>query len=360
MREQREDAPLPDLLPAPAHHRPGGGFRNPWTTGENHGFGRFLKWVLVDRLTTRRPPPPPASAFPRMAPAYPSPRAPRDQLALTWVGHSTFLLQLGGWNILTDPVWSARASPVQFVGPRRHTAPGVALDALPPIDLVLLSHDHYDHLDSGTVRRLAAEHPQAKWVAPLGVGDWLRARGARAVAESDWWGELPLQPASDLPMSPLRLTSVPAQHFSGRTLGSRNGTLWCGWALRTPEHAVLFAGDTGRHAQWQSIGRKLGPFDLVLMPIGAYEPRWFMKAVHVNADEAVECFAEVADASDRSAGRPAPVMAAMHWGTFRLTDEPMDEPPRRARDAWTRAGLPDDNLWVLAHGETRTLGGARK
>ena len=348
--------PTPDGPAAPAHHRPGGGFRNPGTAGgERHGLGRFLKWVLVDRLTTRRAPDPPASAFPRMTPGFASPRAARDRLTLTWVGHSTFLLQVGGWNILTDPVWSARASPVPFAGPRRRSAPGIALDALPPIDLVLLSHDHYDHLDSRTVRRLAADHPHATWVAPLGVGDWLRAHGARAVAESDWWGELPLSPPTDLAMNPLRLTSVPAQHFSGRTLGSRNSTLWCGWAIRTKDHAVLFAGDTGRHAQWEAIGRRLGPFDLVLMPIGAYEPRWFMQAVHVNPDEAVECFTEVAGANGAAPGRRGPVMAAMHWGTFRLTDEPLDEPPRRARDAWARAGLPEEQLWVLAHGETRSM-----
>lgn len=352
----RDDAPTPHGAPAPAHHRPGGGFRNPGTVGgERHGIGRFLKWVLIDRLTTRRAPDPPASAFPRRTPDFASPRAPRDRLTLTWVGHSTFLLQVGGWNILTDPVWSSRASPVGFAGPRRRTAPGVALEALPPIDLVLLSHDHYDHLDSRTVRHLAAEHPRAKWVAPLGVGDWLRAHGARAVAESDWWGELPLHPPADLSMSPLRLTSVPAQHFSGRSLGSRNSTLWCGWTIRTTEHAVLFAGDTGRHAQWEHIRRRLGPFDLVLMPIGAYEPRWFMQAVHMNPDEAVQCFAEVAGANGVAAGPRGPVMAAMHWGTFKLTDEPLDEPPRRARDAWARAGLPAELLWVLAHGETRAL-----
>ena len=355
MQDRDDDVQSSDAPAAPAHHRPGGGFRNPWTDGERHGFGRFLKWVLVDRLTTRRLPDPPASAFPRMTPDFASPRAPRDRLTLTWVGHSTFLLQVGGWNILTDPVWGSRASPVRFAGPRRRTAPGVAFAELPPIDLVLLSHDHYDHLDSPSVRRIAAEHPQARWVAPLGVGDWLRKRGARAVAESDWWGELPLQAPADLPMSPLRLTSVPAQHFSGRSLRSRNSTLWCGWAIRTDVHAVLFAGDTGRHALWESIGRKLGPFDLVLMPIGAYEPRWFMRAVHVNADEAVDCFVEVVRANGAPAARPSPVMAAMHWGTFRLTDEPLDEPPQRARDAWTRAGLTEDRLWVLAHGETRTL-----
>jgi N-acyl-phosphatidylethanolamine-hydrolysing phospholipase D len=261
---------------------------------------------------------------------------------VTWVGHTTFLIQIGGLNVLTDPIWSERASPVQFAGPKRWVPPAVDFDALPPIDVILLSHDHYDHLDSSTVSRLAKRYPAIRWYAPLGVEAFLRRHGARDVVQSDWWDESAL--------GELRLTCLPAQHFSGRTLGQRNTTLWCGWALRTRTNSVFFAGDTALHPDFATIATRCGPFDVAILPIGAYEPRWFMGSVHMNPEDCINAVDQLETAQNGA----KLVMVAAHWGTFKLTDEPMDEPPIRMRELWLAAGRDSDALWIMRHGETRT------
>lgn len=330
---------------SPSHHRPGGGFRNPWPGTAPHGFRDFLRWVLFDRRSRARPAAPDRSAFARMAPSFAVPRASRDTLTVTRVGHSTFLVQLGALNVLTDPVWSKRASPIAFLGPRRRVAPGVDFDALPPIDLVLISHSHYDHLDDRTVRRLIASHPRARWLAPLGVAGLLTRRGAEYVSELDWWQEARVDDT--------RIACIPAQHFSGRGLGDRNDTLWCGWVVATGAWTMCFAGDTGLHPEFRAVGERYGPFDVTLLPIGAYDPRWFMRPVHMDPEEAVQAFIALDGAHDRGDARH--VMVPIHWGTFKLTDESLDEPPQRVRVAWERAELPDDDLWVLRVGETRTV-----
>jgi N-acyl-phosphatidylethanolamine-hydrolysing phospholipase D len=325
----------------PPHHRPEGGFRNPWPRAEQHGFGDFLKWV-VERRRNRRPDPDP-SVFTRVESQFVVPRATPEELTLTWIGHTSFLIQIGGRNLLIDPVWSERASPVQFAGPKRWVPPGVAFDRLPPIDIVVLSHDHYDHLDAGTVSRIAARYPAVSWFAPLGVGAFLRQRGARDVVERDWW--------QDADAGPIHLTCVPAQHFSGRSLGRRDRTLWCGWTIRSGRHAVLFGGDTALHPAFGEIAARTGPFDLAIMPIGAYDPRWFMGAVHMDPED---CMKAVNDLNAEQIGKRLTLVAA-HWGTFKLTDEPMDEPPVRMRNAWRASGLNASQLWVMQHGETRRL-----
>lgn len=386
----------------PAHHRAEGGFRNPWPTDEPRGLGDFLRWTVVERLTTPRRPAPTrsefAAAFPPVRPAFATPRSsPAGRLLATWVGHSTFLLQVGGLNVLTDPVWSAYASPVPGAGPRRWTPPAVDFDALPPIDLVLVSHDHYDHLDAPTVRRLVRRHPSALWLAPLGVADWLARRGTPNVVECDWWDEAWISasgvvgggrsggrrgsrggpptgkvtaaggaavPDARAPRPNdaaardevrARFTCVPAQHFSGRRVNDRNATLWCGWTLRAGGRSIYYVGDTGYFPTIADASRRGGgPFDLVLMPVGAYDPRWFMRPVHYAPEDAVRAYQELA-AAQGDGPRPPAVMAGMHWGTFKLTDEPMDEPPRRTREAWALAGLPTEALWIPAHGETREV-----
>lgn len=294
--------------------------------------------------------------FALATPDFPQ-RASAGEIIVTWIGHSSFLLQMEGVNVLLDPVWGGRASPVSFAGPRRHVPPGIAFDALPPIDLIALSHDHYDHLDLYTVRRLVREQPAAVWVVPLGVGAWLMRRGARVAAELDWW-----ESAS---VCGMKLTCVPAQHFSGRRINNRNATLWCGWAIRSASRAVLYAGDTGRHPEFGEITRRLGPFDAAFIPIGAYAPRWFMGPVHMAPEESVDAYREMAGANQ---GHPC-TFVAMHWGTFKLTDEPLDEPPALTRAAWSAAQLDPALLWIARHGETRMLpphsgsiasGGARR
>jgi N-acyl-phosphatidylethanolamine-hydrolysing phospholipase D len=251
---------------------------------------------------------------------------------------------MDGVNILTDPMWSDRASPVPFAGPSRWAAPGVAFEALPPIDVVLLSHDHYDHLDAPTVRRLAAAHPAAVWCVPLGVARLVRREGVARVEELDWWQGAELGCCA--------VTCTPAQHFSGRTLGARGTTLWSSWCVAGPRHRVHFGGDTGYHPEFARIAASCGPFHLALLPVGAYEPRWFMRPVHMNPDEAVRAWRDIAGAHPAA---PAPIFIPIHWGTFKLTDEPMDEPVRRLRELWEREGHPGDALRVLAYGETMVM-----
>jgi N-acyl-phosphatidylethanolamine-hydrolysing phospholipase D len=328
----------------PNHHRAEGGFKNPWPRSEMHGFRDFLKWTLVERRKKPRRPDPDPASFTRADPAFTVPRADPEQLTITWVGHTSFLIQIAGLNLLTDPVWSKRASPVQFAGPARWVAPAIEFDRLPPIDVVVLSHDHYDHLDSTTVSRIAERYPAAVWHSPLGVGSFLKQHGARDVNERDWWQESSV--------GSLQLTCVPAQHFSGRTLGRRNRTLWSGWTFRSGDRAVFFAGDTALHPEFAAIGQRCGPFELAILPIGAYEPRWFMGSVHMNPEDCIEAMSQLASTQN---GQRL-IMAAAHWGTFKLTDEPMDEPPKRMRELWQSVGQDARHLWIMHHGETRSVG----
>jgi N-acyl-phosphatidylethanolamine-hydrolysing phospholipase D len=248
---------------------------------------------------------------------------------------------MGGLNVLTDPVFSQRAFPVQWLGPRRVMDPGIPLDGLPPLDVVLLSHSHYDHLDKPAVKRLSRAHPEAVWVVPLELGVYLRPWGVKRIVELDWWQQTVVRG--------LQVTGTPARHFSARRVGDRNQTLWCGYALEINGTRAYFAGDTAYHPQFAEIAARCGPFDFVMLPIGAYDPRWFMHAMHADPEEAVQAYIDLT----RAAGGIMPLMLAIHWGTFRLTDEPMEEPPRRAAAAWRQHGLDAACLWAAAFGETR-------
>jgi N-acyl-phosphatidylethanolamine-hydrolysing phospholipase D len=327
----------------PAHHTPDGAFRNPWPDSEPHGLGDVLRWSR-ERRRVERAPTPVRGSFPTAAPSITHPRSAHDATAVTWVGHSTVLLQAGGLNILTDPMWSERAFPVQWMGPRRVMDPALAIESLPPLDVVLLSHSHYDHLDKATVKRLARGHPDATWVVPLKLGRYVTAFGVRHAVELDWWSGADVRGVS--------VSATPARHFSARRVGDRNRTLWSGFALTVAGRRIYFAGDSAYHPEFAEIGARYGPFDLVLMPIGAYDPRWFMHIVHVNPEEAVQAYSDLVSAHSAA---PLPLMLGIHWGTFRLTDEPMDEPPRRAQAAWQAAGFPDDRLWIARFGQTRAL-----
>jgi N-acyl-phosphatidylethanolamine-hydrolysing phospholipase D len=328
--------------PATSHHRPGGGFQNPWPDAELSNFRDFLRWRVKDRRNHQLTPSPPRDSLPRQKPAIVTPRAPHGYRSLTWVGHATTLLQLGPVNVLTDPMWSDRASPLQWIGPRRLMSPAVDFDALPPLDVILLSHNHYDHLDTGTVRRLATRFPDTPWLCPLGLSEFLLSLGIRTAFERDWW--------QTVETATLRATCVPAQHFSARGIRDRNDTLWCGWTIEADAARVFFAGDTALHPAFAEIGERFGAFDLVMLPIGAYEPRWFMRRVHMNPEDAVSAYQML-----RNGTGATPPCFVMHWGTFRLTDEPVEEPPLRFARRWLEAGLPDAANWTLAHGETRTL-----
>ncbi len=264
-------------------------------------------------------------------------RANRTAPTLTWIGHDTFLIQLAGRNMLTDPHFSPRAFPVQFAGPERWASPGLALKDLPAINMVFISHNHYDHLDERSVVKIARRNPEARFFVPLGLKRWCRRRRIRNVVELDWWQQTEYQDAT--------LHAVPVQHFSGRTATDRNKTLWCGWVIELGGRRIFFAGDSGYSKDFADIGARFPHMDLALIPIGAYEPRWFMQAMHVAPEESVKIHQDV----------KARYSVAMHWGTFRLTLEPMDEPPQRLARALDSAGIARDAFFVMQHGETRKL-----
>jgi N-acyl-phosphatidylethanolamine-hydrolysing phospholipase D len=320
-----------------------GRFAHPWSIpgGVARGFRDMMRWQL-QRLRTGESPW--RSAATRMAVPTPAlPRTAAGELRITWVGHATFLLQIDGVNILTDPVWSLRASPLAWAGPARVVPAAVDFDSLPPIDLVVLSHDHYDHLDSATVRRLHARHGDAlQWVTPLGYARWLRRRGVRSTIELNWWQSARLQTAGGM----VELTAAPVQHWTKRSPFDERRRLWASYRIAGSDRSVYFCGDSGWYDGFADTGAALGPFDASLLPIGAYEPRWFMRGAHMNPEEAVAAYRALGDTG---------LFVAMHWGTFLLTDEPPTEPPARARAAWAAAGLPPDDLWIAQHGETRVV-----
>jgi N-acyl-phosphatidylethanolamine-hydrolysing phospholipase D len=318
-------------------------YRNPWPDSEPHDYRDVLRFLLGSR-TAGRAPTPPRGSFPTATPNVIYPRAGERDFTATWVGHSTVLLQLSGMNVLTDPMFSERASPVQWMGPRRVMDPGLALEALPPIDVILLSHNHYDHLDRPAVKRISRANPDASWVVPLGLAAYIRSWGPREIVELDWWQQTSI--------GLLQVTATPARHFSARGPGDRNRSLWCGFALEIRGKRVFFAGDTAYHPEFPAIGAHSGPFDLVIIPIGAYDPRWFMHVVHVNPEEAVQIYQ---DLIAPHADKPRPLMLGVHWGCFRLTDEPMDEPPRRAIERWRELGLDRERLWIARVGETKAV-----
>jgi len=258
----------------------------------------------------------------------------RTAATITWIGHSTLLIQLDGVNILTDPHWSDRASPVTFAGPKRLVPPGIPFENLPPIDLVLISHDHYDHLDLETVRRLAELHHPV-FLVPLGLKAWFVEIGITEVEELNWW--------ESRRVKGLTVTCLPAQHFSGRALWDRNQRLWSSWAVAGSTKRIFFAGDTGYYSVFKEIGNRLGPFDLAAIPIGAYLPRAIMKMTHLTPEEALQLLADLQGQR----------FVAIHWGTFDLTEEPIEEPPQRLEAEAKRLGLDVSEVWVLKHGETR-------
>lgn len=325
-----------------SHHDPDGGFRNPWPDSGAPGPRALVKMIRERLSAERSTPTQRRGSFPTTLPAIVFPRGAPGAYTATWVGHSTILLQMGALNVLTDPVFSERAFPVQWAGPRRVMAPALALDALPPIDVVLLSHSHYDHFDKPATRRLAAQHPDATWIVPLKLGKYVKGFGVRHAIELDWW--------ETTDILGMQVTATPARHFSARRLGDRNKTLWCGYAIAHGGRRGYFAGDTAYHPEFTAIGRHAGPFDFVMMPVGAYDPRWFMHVVHVDPEEALQAFTDIMSGSPDAR---TPLMLGIHWGTFRLTSEPMDEPPKRTTARWRELGLDPGRLWMAAFGETR-------
>jgi N-acyl-phosphatidylethanolamine-hydrolysing phospholipase D len=304
-----------------APHRGEDGFFNPWEPFDFR-LSRFLRWQF-----SRNP-------FDKSRePAIP--RVPNDGAGLagrehsgtvTWVGHATVAVHDDDDVFLTDPHWSERA-----LVPRRVVPPGVPLESVPPDAFALISHNHYDHLDAGTVERLP---DTVAWYVPLGLADWFRERGRPRVVELDWW--------ESAQHGRWTITCLPSQHWSRRIEQGVNESLWCAWLVDSGERKYFFAGDTGYFPGFAEYGRRFGPIDVALLPIGAYEPRWFMRYQHMNPEDVVRATAEL------RAGH----MVAIHWGTFDLTDEPLDLPPQALREAVTAARADPDRFKVLAVGQT--------
>lgn len=297
-------------------------YRNLDGTTPDKGLVDLLKWQL-----TRR----------RVDAPFSTPRRANDGRALatpsahlTWIGHATFVQRLGGVLLATDPVWSERIHTI-----RRLTAPGVALEACPRIDVATISHAHYDHLDLPTLRRIG---PDALYVVPKDNADILRGAGLSNVVELGWW--------ESHTVGDLRITLVPAQHWSMRLPWDKNKRLWGGFVYESPEGTSYHAGDTAFSEQvFRAIRERFARIDWAMLPIGAYDPVWFMQAQHMGPEEAGRAL-ELLGAEH---------LVAMHWGTFKLTDEPLGEPPERLRAFWAERGHDLARLWVMDVGETRAL-----
>ena len=262
----------------------------------------------------------------------------RTQKTLTWIGHASFLIQLDGINILTDPHLTERASPIVFAGPSRTTPPGLAIEDLPEIDVIVISHNHYDHLDYQTILKITRKqiNRQPLVLVPLKLKKLLKSFGARNVKELDWWDTTTFKN--------LNIHSVPVQHWSNRSFNT-NKTLWCGWVFENEDFKSIFVGDTGYSKDFSTIQQKFGPMDLSMIPIGAYAPRWFMKDHHCNVEESIQIHKDLK--SKKS--------IAMHWGTFQLTDEPMDEPVKLLKKLTIENNFLPDEFIAMTHGESKII-----
>lgn len=300
-------------------------------TGSMPIIWRFIKWRFgISRSEAAQGAYVPAYAAPDLA-AIKSPDAGKVQL--TWVGHSTFLIQAAGLNILTDPIWSERASPVSWAGPKRLSRPGVDFADLPPIDIVLVSHTHYDHLDRPTILKLGNK---PRYIVPENVAPWFNAEKISNAEEVRWWQSTKIGGAT--------IHAVPAKHWSRRRLFAEEHMGWGGYIVETSAGIVYFAGDTGYHPEYfKEIGKRFPRIDLALIPIGAYYPQEIFGTYHIDPHDAVRIHQEVG--AKRSIG--------MHWGAFRLTQEPMSEPPRLLAREVEAAGLGADEFTTLKIGETR-------
>ena len=326
--------------PARPHHRPDG-FQNIDPAAQMpRPFGEFFRWQRERASLEIAPPKLDLSA---QVPDLGFIRGRTNHFSVTWIGHATALVQIGNTNVLTDPHFSERASPVQWLGPKRWQPPAVRLEELPRIDIVLISHNHYDHLDEHSVRRLNAQAGGPPlFVVPLGIERWLEGVGVTNARAMDWW--------DSLRVGEVTVYLTPVQHWSRRTLADANTTLWGGFvvegASRGKPRRFFFSGDTGYSREhFTGIGRRFGGFDLALLPIGAYEPRWFMSAQHVNPEEAVQIHRDLG----------ARLSVGIHWGTFQLTDEPLDQPATDLAAARGKLGVGSREFVTLRHGQTLRL-----
>lgn len=247
------------------------------------------------------------------------------------------MLHIDGNTLLTDPVFSRRASPLPFLGPQRRTPPALSVEQLQQLDAVVISHNHYDHLDDATIRRILKRFPDVTLFVPLGLGDWFRRRGARRIVELDWWQSFTWQG--------ITLSAVPAQHWSMRTLWNRNRSLWCGWVFEGRHHRFWFSGDTGYSPELLRIPERLGKIDAAALPVGAYAPRWFMAIHHMDPQSAVALWQQLG----------CPLAFPIHWGVFELADESLDDPVRELTAALDNLAPVNNSFRILKIGEYLSL-----
>jgi L-ascorbate metabolism protein UlaG (beta-lactamase superfamily) len=308
-------------------HFDGTRFRNP--TGQNGRPARDIPKMVST----------PRAQWPEEVPVQQRPAEPRRPEAwasVSFVGHSTFIVQTSNGTFITDPVFSERASPLSFIGPKRVRKPGVPLADVPPIDVVLLSHNHYDHCDLAALRAIRKRFDPLL-LTLVGNARLARSAGYTRIEELDWW-----QTAT---ASPVPVVATPAQHFSARTPFDRNRALWGGFVLDVDGRRLFFAGDTGYAAHFREVRHRLGAIDLALLPIGAYEPRWFMQQVHMNPHEAVQAHRDL----------EAHLSIGMHFGTFQLTAEGIDDPVTALHDARRAHGIAETAFVTLDFGESRQV-----
>lgn len=317
-------------------HFDGGRFFNPdWVDARSRVEAlRYLVHRSSPRWPYRNPP---------VGPRPPTSVEP-GQMRATFVNHSTVLLQMDRINLLTDPVWSDRVGPLNAVGPQRKRPPGIRFADLPPIDAVLISHNHYDHLDLPTLRRLKDAHRPVFFVG-LGNRQLLEDNGIDRVTEVDWWSSVVLRSSRD-PSAVVEIVGVPARHDSGRGMCDVGGSLWLGFVARGTAGSLYFAGDTGWGSHFRRIGERLGPIRLAVLPIGAYLPRWFMHPVHIGPNQAVRAHQALG----------AQTSLAMHFGTFQQGNDGEFTPLQDLSAALLKAGLSPERFWVLEHGEGRYVG----
>ena len=306
-------------------HFDGRQFSNP-TGLKAKGLGDVLQWMLKRKQGPWKEN--------KQIPFGDKPVPTSDELRITYVNHSTFLIQVGGINILTDPVWSERTSPFQFAGPKRMRPPGIKFEDLPKIDIVLLSHNHYDHLDLPVMMKIFQIH-KPKIITPLGVKAFLERNKISGHGDLDWWDEVGLNDS-------LKIQAVPAQHFSGRGTFDRDATLWCGYVIKRKEGNIYFVGDTGYNEKtFKEIGDRCAPIAVALVPIGAYKPQWFMSPIHCSPEEAVKIHIEV----------KAKVSIADHYGTFPLADDGEEDPKVELTKALEKLNVPKEQFRLLKEGQ---------
>lgn len=327
-----------------------GTFSNPFRMqATRSSFSRFLKFIVRER--NQHGIPSSKADRDRALPVIKPDMAvlqqpPTDGVRVTWLGHASTLVQLDGISVLTDPIFSERCSPVPFAGPKRYRPPPCSIADLPRIDAVVISHNHYDHLDYSSVRQLNKRFGATlKWFVPLGLKQWFLRECCTNVVELSWWDEQTLSDDSSVPGAHVRFCSVPAQHWSKRTLSDAGRSLWCGWAVIGQNSRFYFAGDTGYCDAFKQIGHRYGPFDFAAIPIGAYAPREIMQLSHINPEEAVLIHQDVR----------ARWSLGIHWGTFPLSSEPYLEPPQLVKESMSATKLDPSRFFILQHGGTRHI-----